>query len=113
MVDWGVKKNLNPSGQHTLTTGSDILKDPHQVLFEPCAFGGGQCGEAVFSPDEAPLCRRHYAAVVLPSSTSTATQVRGLSRLALQHVHRHTGTWADGLAHLVERRTRLTGWLSW
>ncbi|KAK7092759.1 KAT8 regulatory NSL complex subunit 2-like [Littorina saxatilis] len=51
-----------------------ILKDPHQVLFEPCAFRNGQCREAVFSLDEVSVCRRHYAAAAAPSFTASASQ---------------------------------------
>ncbi|XP_076455979.1 KAT8 regulatory NSL complex subunit 2-like isoform X2 [Babylonia areolata] len=51
-----------------------ILLDPHQVLFEACRFRNGQCGEPVFSVDDVPLCRHHFAAAAAPAPVSCAMQ---------------------------------------
>ncbi|KAK7495640.1 hypothetical protein BaRGS_00013087 [Batillaria attramentaria] len=49
-----------------------------RVLFEACSFCSNQCGEPVFSLDDAPLCRRHSSLSLPPSWTATATQTEVL-----------------------------------
>lgn len=61
-----------------------ILMDPHQVLFEPCQFRNGQCGEPVFSVDEVPFCRRHFAAAAASSSTSSAAQTEDPTSMSME-----------------------------
>ncbi|WAR05797.1 KANL2-like protein [Mya arenaria] len=36
-----------------------IMEDPHQVLYRPCSFGDGTCGQPVASQEDIPLCPLH------------------------------------------------------